>query len=307
MHGNHWRTALLIVLASTVVGCGRAAEESAPPIAVAPGDFGKTWHQGKAELTRYALNQARYGEMREGDAVLIFVTEDFLADQQVKRDFGSDEAYNVLKLNFTKKFQTGVYPYSIMTSVFTRVDFENPWTAKATFTSQEWCGHVFMQLNHEDRGYRGAIHSYFQSEGDQKLDLGEIPLEDEIWVLIRMAPDKLPLGEFEMLPSMEHLRLRHREAKPLSVKASLTLESDETFAAEPLYVYRLEYPGIERTLAIHFRGEAPYEIEGWRETTPSRDGGQLTTEAVRTHRKMLAYWGRNKNADRALLSELGLD
>ncbi len=46
------------------------------------------WYQGKAELTRYQLEQARYGEIHSGDAVLIFVTENFLLDKQVKHEHG---------------------------------------------------------------------------------------------------------------------------------------------------------------------------------------------------------------------------
>ena len=39
--------------------------------------FGDYWYQGKAELASYDLNQSRYGEIRNGHAVLIFLTEDF--------------------------------------------------------------------------------------------------------------------------------------------------------------------------------------------------------------------------------------
>ncbi len=48
--------------------------------------FGDYWYQGKAELTSYDLEQVRYGEKREGEAVLIFVTEDFSKSKQVKLD-----------------------------------------------------------------------------------------------------------------------------------------------------------------------------------------------------------------------------
>jgi hypothetical protein len=39
--------------------------------------FNEYWYQGKAEITSYDLQQARYGENREGSAVLVFVSEDF--------------------------------------------------------------------------------------------------------------------------------------------------------------------------------------------------------------------------------------
>ena len=46
--------------------------------------FGSYWYQGKAEINTYALAQFRYGEKREAEAVLIFVTEDFSREKQVK-------------------------------------------------------------------------------------------------------------------------------------------------------------------------------------------------------------------------------
>ena len=74
--------------------------------------FGDYWYQGEAELNRYDLKQFRYGEMRGGDAVLIFVTEDFLTDKQVKYEYGPkpESAATVLKMNATRKFITGIYP-----------------------------------------------------------------------------------------------------------------------------------------------------------------------------------------------------
>ncbi len=82
--------------------------------------FDSYWYRGFAELTRYALRQARYGEQYEGEAVLIFVTEDFLPDPQVKQERGrSPDALSVLKLNAYRRFYTGIYPYTLMTSSFT--------------------------------------------------------------------------------------------------------------------------------------------------------------------------------------------
>jgi hypothetical protein len=49
-------------------------------------EWGKYWFQGKAEISSFDLEQYRYGEMRAGEAVLIFVTEDFSRKKQVKLD-----------------------------------------------------------------------------------------------------------------------------------------------------------------------------------------------------------------------------
>ncbi len=73
-------------------------------------EFKDYWYAGKAEISSYQLKQARYGETREGNAVLIYVTEDFLPDAQVKADNQNESNVPVLKLNATKKFNTGNYP-----------------------------------------------------------------------------------------------------------------------------------------------------------------------------------------------------
>src|SRR5690606_34615209 len=83
-------------------------------------EFHAYWHAGKAEVNAYNLIQSRYDEKRPGKAVLIFVTEDLSKKLQVKLDNPAvRNKINVLKLNFTKNFITGIYPYSLMLSVFT--------------------------------------------------------------------------------------------------------------------------------------------------------------------------------------------
>ena len=92
-----------------------ASSPSLPPAKPLPPEFGSYWFQGKAELTSYDLEQARYGELHKGEAVLIFVTEDFSRRKQVKLDdpakAPADDKQPVLKLNFEKKFLSGIYPY----------------------------------------------------------------------------------------------------------------------------------------------------------------------------------------------------
>ena len=102
-------------------------------------EFKNYWYSGNAEITTYKLEQARYGEVHTGHAVLIFVTEDFSKSKHVKLDNpaarGSD-AVKVLKLNLVKKFNTGIYSYSIMESVFTPVYYDKyPDTLKLTSSS----------------------------------------------------------------------------------------------------------------------------------------------------------------------------
>ena len=298
--------AMLILL---LVACGSSPEEIRDAIPADPGQFSGYWYQGKAEITRYVLKQARYGEIHEGDAVLIFVTEDLLEDLQVKRDHGNKKADPVLKLNFTKVFDTGLYPYSLMTSTFSKVGFDEVSTPKVSFSGQEWCGHVYSQLNRRGNGYEGTIHSYFQDEADQTIEIDDVLLEDAIWTTIRIAPDKLPLGNLKILASLEHSRLRHHPIQPEKAKATIDVVKDKRFSKDQLHVYTLEYQS-GRSLSIYFEQAPPHRIKGWEETVMSGFGDnakRLSTVATMTHSIFEPYWQMNSKSHSKEKTRLGLE
>ncbi|MEQ9290378.1 MAG: hypothetical protein RIG77_25825 [Cyclobacteriaceae bacterium] len=269
-------------------------------------EFSNYWFQGKAELTSYNLSQARYGELRDGEAVLIFVTEDFSKSKQVKLDDpfkNSNDAVKVLKTNFTRKFNTGLYPYSMMESVFTPVDRQNyPNSLKLTTSSQEWCGHTFSQLNLDGNKFAFSGKSYFESEGDLETKLDNALLESEIFNLIRLGPDRWPSGELDIIPSGFFLRLSHTDVEVQ--KANLTIENGgETNTLE------IDYSGIERKVAIEFASKFPYEIIGWKETYKSGFGKKakvMTTTATKKKTILLDYWTRNHVADSTYRTQLEL-
>jgi hypothetical protein len=270
-------------------------------------EFSNYWYQGEAEITSYKLEQARYGEIHQGHAVLIFVTEDFSRSKQVKLDqpeSAGEDRVKVLKLNLNKKFNTGIYPYSMMSSIFTPVQWgPDGASLKITTSSQEWCGHTFTQFNKIESGYDVSLSSYFESEGDQNLSLPRGIPEDELWNAIRLNPDNLPTGKTDLIPGTMYQRLRHRELKVHQAK--INLESDEQ-----LMHYTVTYPDLNRTLTIHFRKDFPYEIEGWEETYRSGFGtgaAQLTTRAEKMERIMLDYWNKNGTDDTEWRKELGLE
>jgi hypothetical protein len=269
-----------------------------------PAAFEGYWSKGQAEITSYTLEQARYGEIHSGQAVLIFVTEDMSKRRQVKLErpeIAGDDRVRVLKLNLTKKFATGVYPYSMMESVFTPLDLSG--TLKLTASIQEWCGQVFAQLNRHSDGLKIELRSYFESEGDQNKTLPELVLEDDLWTRLRLDPASLETGIVEILPSMLYLRLSHRPITSYAARATLTPAGPDGIAT-----YLLEYPDLQRTLTIRYRAAFPYEIESWEEKYPEgRGGALLTTRAVRKERLMLDYWNHNGTVDAPLRKRLGLE
>ena len=259
-------------------------------------DFKTHWNDGNAELSSYKLQQARYGEIHEGEATMVFVTEPFSKSKQVKLDDYRNEKdkVNVLKLNAMRKFDTGIYPYSIMTSVFSPIEGPTQFL-KTTTSVQEWCGHVFMQINRKGQKLKYAWRSYFESEGDKETTIDYALAEDEIWNLIRMNPDLLPQGEIQLVPSSLFLRLKHHQPQVVSAKAALQKTTDEAFSPTEIFQYTLSYQQPEnRTLSIFFEPDFPHRILGWKEI------GKQTTTATLHKSIRLNYWSKHNVADKEL-------
>jgi len=176
--------------------------------------FSDYWYSGKAEVAVYDLQQSRYGKVREGTSVLIFVTEPFSKSKHVKLDYpskaGKDKA-PVLKMNRTKKYSTGLYPYSIMTSAFAEVESGN--LLKASTSVQEWCGHTYLQANAKGKNdYAYTAHSYFESEGEQQEKIKNTALAESILLQLRLG--KLKAGKTTITPSQEQSRMLHIPYEP---------------------------------------------------------------------------------------------
>ena len=262
--------------------------------------FDRYWHQGKAELTRYTLRQARYGDSHEGEAVLVFVTEDFLPKLQVKQEQGeSSDALSVLKLNAYRRFYTGIYPYTVMTSSFTP-ESGTP-TLKLSSTVQEWCGQVYSQVNRRDDGLHALMHSYFQNEADQKTVLPDAPLEDGLWAKVRIDPSSIELGSRQIVPALAYIRMRHKALRPYPAVLTKTDGATTDLVDHPVTALRVDYPPLGRTLVIYYEPEFPHVIQAWEETE-----GPFRTTAVRTHAIIDDYWNHNSAQDGAYREALGL-
>lgn len=268
--------------------------------------FDEYWYQGKAEVTSYALKQARYGEIRTGSAVFVFVTEPFSKSKQVKlnnTNRNEEDVVNVLKMNFTKKFTTGIYDYSILQSIFTPVDLKNhPHSIKVTTSLQEWCGHTYTQLNLQAYKYKILLKSYFETEGDKEYQVEQAMLEDEIWNLIRIAPSTLPTGDIQLIPNTATARLRHTVLDVENAFASLA----ENKTNKNLMSYTIEFTESQRTLSIDYHKKFPHEIESWTETYID-SGKELSTTATRIKTILSDYWSKYRVKDESMRQELGLE
>lgn len=259
-------------------------------------EFKDYWYEGDAEITSYKLEQGRYGEVRPGTAVMIYVTEDFLPKTQVKADRQSEDNIPVLKLNATKKFNTGIYPYAIMSSTFYPI-FKEQHALKISQSMQEWCGQQYAQLNNRS-SFEIKSHSYFQGEADKEYNVPKTHLENELWTQLRIDPAGLPTGTIQIIPDFSYSRMKHVPLKAYTATATF---KDGT--------YLLEYPELNRKLLINYNPEFPYMINSWEETFKSGWGTkskEITSKATKIKTIKSAYWGKNTNKDESLREELGL-
>ena len=277
--------------------------------AISAADFYEHWGDGKAELSSYRVVQPRYGELRQGYGIMIFVTEDIHPKTHIKIDSpqaNPDRLY-ALKLNNILKFTTGLYDYSVMTSVFSQVaggqhDFD---VRKISLTAQEWCGHVFDEALVRDGEIQGYINSYFERDGrrDYRLDLPQA-YESEDHLLIRIRELQEPfmevgeMREIAILPSLWYLRQVHRPhalvAGAIGKGEAETLEvGDTTYEAVP---WRLVLGARVRTVWTEVA--YPHRILKWEDS----DGG--SGEWVKTIR--MPYWQLQGTSDEFYRRELGI-
>jgi len=191
---------LVVLLMQNFAPADLSKQNQIPPkIAITQGqnskesNFKKLWYDGNAEISTYTLLESRYGQIRNGKRVMVWVTEPLRLNTLIKPDkkLAESEMIRVLKLNDLRKFSTGIYEYSVMTSLFSAVEnkglLKNNETVKISFTAQEWCGQVFDRLINKDSAFTGHIYSYFETDAEKKYTLPSqnIETEENLWMRIR--------------------------------------------------------------------------------------------------------------------------
>jgi hypothetical protein len=266
--------------------------------------FGQRWRDGKAEISGYRVTTMRYGEPREGTSALIYVTEPMSRRTWIKDDHArGDDRVEVLKLNHTLNFRTGIYPYSVMTSVFSPVESEGrePFTpAKISLSVQEWCGHVYHQIYPKGDHFHSVIHSYFASEGDraETVQTEEHPLyEDALLIQLRELDGPFLGGKTSwsgtLVPSLWSTRKAHHPLKP--VRARLN-RKQTTLDGAPVTRFTLERAGVRWTYDVE--RAPPRRVLAWSSTDGER--GTLLKTA------RLPYWKLNGPGGEAYLEQVGL-
>jgi hypothetical protein len=311
--------ATLAIACCLLAGCSRqpdappAKAVAGPPVVDARYDakFWSVWGDGKAEVNTYDLVFPRYNQKRKGIAVAIFVTEPFSNSARVKADPGKhpdSDVVPVMKLNLIKKFQTGIYDYSDILSAFVSLaPIEGQpagATLKTSFSSQEWCGHVYTQMLFHGKQVGFTQHSYFDGEQDQQRDIAQPAggiSEDALLLWARgVAQPWSVSASTPIVTSLETLRGKHvtpswsttalsRDASPQTIQIA-----GGTFEVDVLRSKRSD--GTTRTFYVE--RNPPGRVLKWENS----DGEVAELRAT----ERLKYWEMNAEGGEAELSRLGL-
>jgi len=276
--------------------------------AVAADPFDTWWHDGKAELDGYRLVVSRYGQNRSGTAVMVFVTEPFSESKRVKVDDYKNadpaDTFDALKLNLVRDFQTGIYDYNTMVSVFVRSSTLEP--VKVSFASMEWCGNVYEELIFGAGEIHGSYASYFENES------GAIALarpdggvtEDELFIRVRgLHKDFLGAGEARTLPFLPgsfYSRLSHQKQE--WIQATITRTKKPLGVTVPAGRFNTILYDVQtsdgRAGQFWVEDVYPHRIVKW--SLPPDIDGQLTGS------QRLEYWKLHAEGDEKYLRELGI-
>jgi hypothetical protein len=294
-----------VLVVSILAVAGASVPRAAAPARTASSPFWSVWGDGKAELSGYTISTSRYGALRQGTLVLIFVTEPMDRRIWVKDDAGDvpqADRVNVMKLNAVLKFQTGIYPYSVMTSTFAPVDSaagERFAPAKVVLSAQEWCGSVYQKLLVRNASFAGEIRSYFHAEGDQEREVATPPgtlYEDALLIQLRELDGPFASGRDwsgMLVPSLWSSRKAHT---PLGPVAATIRRAAATRDGIPVQRFTLAYAGTTRTIDIE--KAPPHRVLGW-----TASDGEVA-RLLKTAR--LPYWQLHGPGDEKYLAQLGL-
>ncbi|MEM6531593.1 MAG: hypothetical protein AAF654_03170 [Myxococcota bacterium] len=276
--------------------------------------FWNHWGDGQAEVAGYDLVYNRYGEVRTGVAVNVFVSETFSSSARVKADPGvhpKNDEYPVLKQNLVQDFPTGLYDYNLMTSAFLQLTPRHGRPAgtltKASFSAQEWCGHAYAQMLFDADAVHLTSHSYFDREGDEKKSLpypkDAISSEALMFWARGLAGPALRDGEsvtVPFLPSLERARLDHRPVAWSTVTLKRGTRKESVRVPAGNFEVLTHTAEVANGLVYTFRVEAefPHRVVTW----GSNRGDEARLRGV----KRMKYWQLSRPGGEKLLAEIGL-
>jgi hypothetical protein len=215
--------------------------------------FQKYWKNRGVENVKFILKQ---DSVIIGEATLSYTS----------RDFGKDHPSGIipsLSTNFTKRINQENYHYSEITTTVTPLNTPvYPHAVAITSSTQSNDISDFSSFQPQPKSYLFSSRNSQNPEKETQNISEKIHLEDEIWAKIRMNPDALPQGEFEMIPSLGYWNKTHESPNPQEVRAAL-----KSVEGNPkLKIYSFDYVDLKRKFDIIFEVNFPFQIIEFKET-----------------------------------------
>ncbi len=253
--------------------------------------------EGKAEIAQYKGKVKRYHQFRDAHLALITVFEPFDYNLLVK----SEQSNNyIIKQNQVLTFQTGVYPYRQMNSLFWNPS--NLFLMKGVMTSQEWCGQSFKQVIYKNNNFYLKFHTYWEDavEGEFKY---KIPNKmyffyDELPFILRFLTIDFDTKEIQLFPLLMSSRVNQTGwdidevirnpdfKKALLIKQKEKIRFKNRSVEVSKYILEIE----DKKDTFYFDFNHPYNILiKWERN----DGGFFELESI----SYAKYWELNRIGD----------
>ena len=162
-------------------------------------------------------------------------------------------------------------------------------------------------MNHKNGVYFLEQRSYFEKEGDRRVELEQAVVEDALMNQIRLDYESLPIGEFKLISKLSYSAMKHIPLQTYHAIGELNKYNGTAFEGESLLEYRYTVAEQKREVTLVFESVSPFKIVGFTESYPSAfDKEVRTTIATLISNERLAYWGMNAPKDAEIRNKIGL-
>ncbi len=248
-------------------------------------DFFKNeyWNSGKADFQTFDAQLTKYNIKRNAKVTILIIKEPFNLKKYVKA-LKYEKAFDVIKMNYIRKIPAGVYEYNQMFSAY--FDRNSGQLLKVLISSQDGCGMTFKKYQNNNKKNEMIIHSYFDGEGDTKLNFSEnnFVFYETLPMVLRF---RLKEKEDYILNITEPLLTNRKDSEKLykaEVKVKKVNDLKEIKSKEKLYEVVMTYG--EKKDYFYFEGKFPHRLLKW---TKSNNDTLLIRKS-----DFLYYWNYTK-------------
>jgi hypothetical protein len=174
------------------------------------------------------------------------------------------EPIDVIKMNYIQSVPVGVYEYNQMASIF--FERSSGRILKYSMSSQDGCGHSYMQYTHIGEKHHFIFYSYFDDEGEIKRTITEsdpVYFYDALPLILRFRINDMSPYRVKIFPGV--IRNKFTEPIPYEVRVKKTVLNNVTFN-NVFYesVYSVVVNGDGKRDTLYFNYVYPHRLIKWK-------------------------------------------